>query len=75
MSEQFIVAVMLDGTLNVDATGPFRSRAKADEVCQRINEAGSWTEDEDGPTVIAQVVPLKPAQRIIELAGRGNVPA
>ena len=59
MTTQFIVAVMLDGTLNVSAAGPFRSRRNAEAAAERINRAGEWSVDDlDAPTIIAQVVLL-----------------
>lgn len=53
-----IVAVFLDGSLVVDA------------VCERINLAGGWTEeDPDQSTIIAQVVTLRPAAELIAVSG------
>lgn len=58
---QYIVAAFLDGTLNVRATGPFRSFERAGMVCDRINDAGEWSvERDDMATHVAQVVPLEP---------------
>lgn len=60
MAEQYVVAVFFDGTLNLDACGPFRSRARAIKACERINAASEWTEDESVlATTVAQVVTLR----------------
>lgn len=67
MARQYIVAVLLDGTLNISATGPFRSEAKAQETCDRINQAGDGTSKRaDWPTVIAQVVALRPTSELVD---------
>ena len=64
---QYVVAVFLDGTLNVSAAGPFRSRAKADAAAERINEAGAWSaEDYRGAAIVAQVVALQPTADLVE---------
>lgn len=67
---QYIVAVMLDASLNVDACGPFRSLERAEEVRDRINEAGAWTDhpDVEGATIIAQVVTLRPVADLVDEA-------
>ena len=66
---QHIVAVFLDGSLIVDACGPFRSRERADAVCERINVAGEWTEaDPDLSTLIAQVVTLRSVADLVAAA-------
>jgi hypothetical protein len=66
MSTQYIVAVFFDGTLNVDACGPFRSRQRADEACDRINEVSAWTEDDSIlATTVAQVVTLRSAADLV----------
>lgn len=71
MSAQFIVAVMLDGTLNVSAAGPFRSRKKAEAVAERINRAGEWSEEGlDWPTITAQVVLLEGVEDLVKEARR-----
>lgn len=83
MAKQYIVAAFLDGTLNISATGPFRSEAKAEEACDRINQAGDWTSEmADYATIIAQVVPLRSASEIVAEAkpteqepGRGQAQA
>ena len=64
---QYIVAVFLDGTLNVAASGPYRSRDRADAACDALNAAGEWSEaHSDQATIIAQVVPLQPLVDLIE---------
>jgi len=65
---QYIVAVFLDGTLNVDACGPYRSLGRAKEAARRINDAGEWTIDADNATIIAQVVPLSSIADLAERA-------
>ena len=70
MAEQYIVAVFLDATMNVDAAGPFRSRKRAQQVCDQINDAGEWTtERPDLTTTVAQVVHLRTVADLIEQAG------
>lgn len=59
MTEQYVVVAFLDGTLTVDATGPFRSHEKAQRVCDQINEAGEWSEECAFVTIVAQVVTLR----------------
>lgn len=60
MTEQYIVAVFFDFSLVVDACGPFRSRERAEEACERINAAGEWTAaDPHLSTTTAQVVTLR----------------
>lgn len=70
MSDQFIVATMLDGTLNVSAAGPFRSEEKAMAAAQKIEEAGAWTELAEAPTIIAQVIRLQSVADLVEGARR-----
>ncbi|MFK3672456.1 hypothetical protein ACI2IX_19995 [Leifsonia aquatica] len=66
---QHIVAVFLDGTLNVDACGPYRSLERAREAARRINDAGEWTvEDENGATILAQVVTLSSVADLVDRA-------
>lgn len=66
MAEQYVVGVLLDRTLNISAAGPFRSQAKAQEACDRINQAGDWTSgDPDGATIIAQVVTLRSVSELV----------
>ncbi|SEC89688.1 hypothetical protein [Arthrobacter woluwensis] len=69
MSEQYIVAVLPDLSLVVDACGPFRSRQRAGAAAKKINDAGAWTEaDPDGATIIAQVVRLRSVEELVEEA-------
>lgn len=60
MAEQYIVAVFLDGTLNVDACGPYRSEAKAQAISDRLNETADWSDAAELASLIAQVVRLRP---------------
>ena len=71
MADQYIVAVFTDGTLNVDACGPFRSHERAVKACERINEASEWTDDADHvlATTIAQVVTLRPTSDLVAQVG------
>lgn len=65
-SQQYVVAVLIDGTLNVDGCGPFRSRERAEAVCARINDVGEAVEDESSlASAVAQVVPLQTEAAII----------
>lgn len=70
MPAQHIVAVMLDASLNVDACGPFRSLERAEEVRDRINEAGEWTDRPgiESATIIAQVVTLRTVDDLVTAA-------
>lgn len=71
MADQYIVAVHLDGTLIVNACGPFRSRERADDVCERINTAGEWSDNDDSvlATISAQVVTLWSVEDMVTVAG------
>lgn len=67
MTNQFIVAVLADATLVVRAVGPFRSDAKAQRVCDQINDASEWSDSAewDGATICAQVVALEPVRGML----------
>lgn len=64
---QYIVAVFLDGTLVVDACGPYVTRDRAARIASQINKAGEWTvDDENGATTLAQVVALSSVADLID---------
>jgi hypothetical protein len=52
-------------TLVATVAGPFRSKKRAIEACEHINDVSSWTEQADGATAVAQVVLLESASDIV----------
>lgn len=60
MADQFVVAFFGDGTLVVDAIGPYRSRERADAAADRLAAAIDNPDDwEDcSPSRVPQVVRL-----------------
>lgn len=70
MADQYIVAVHLDGTLIVNACGPFRSRERAEAACERINTAAEWSDSDDVlATIVAQAVTLRSVEDLVTVVG------
>ena len=65
----YVVVAFLDLSLNASAIGPFRSQARAEEVCRRLDEATAWMSDHhssDNPVNTAtQVVELEDLASIL----------
>lgn len=59
---RWVVVVMGDLTLNADVIGPFRDRAPADRVAERIEKKAAQFMASDGGDhpALVQVVPLVP---------------
>lgn len=55
----YVVVIHPDQTLNVEAVGPYYSRAKAEQVCEQLSAAiDSHEVDQDSPPLMPQVVQL-----------------
>ncbi len=55
----YVVAYFPDATLNVEAVGPFRSRERAERVCDRLSAAiDAHPVGDYAPSRLPQVVPL-----------------
>lgn len=70
MSDQYVVAILMDCTLNVTVLGPYRSRAKAESVAAKIEKADGDSGMERLSAVIPQIVKLSSLEDVFkELRG------
>lgn len=67
MADQYVVVFMPDATLNVEAVGPFRSLARAEQIAERIDIDG-YNLDGDPVNSAVQVVRLISEREAIDIA-------
>lgn len=66
MAEQYVVVFMPDSSLNVEAVGPFRSLARAEQVAERVDIDG-YNLDGDIVNSAVQVVRLLSEREAVDI--------